>query len=449
MNFKKRLDRNADSQAALTEAKLRRGVCFGGKGSAPAAPDYTGAAREQAAASSEIATQQTWANRPTQNTPWGSTSWGTASAIDPATGQPVTQWTQNQTLDPALQSALDDQLAIQAGRSNLAGQFMNRVASDYSTPFNWQGAPGMAQTPDAQFTRAENLDKSRIGQTTQTTNEPAFADYRNKLAQASFERMQPGHQRAQEQLETQLVNQGLTRGSAAWNESLQQLQQAQAGERFNALEQSGNEQARMQQMLMGQQQQAFGQAGTIQQLQNAALQAQFGQNLGANAQNWQQMMQQAQFQNQNRQQFLAEEAMRRGMSLNEMNALLTGSQVGTPQMPSFMGASAGQAPNLLGAAQAQGNYDLGAAKLAGEESSNMWGGIGKMAGMAGMMMMSDRRLKSNVKRIGTHPLGIGVYSYTMFGRPGVGVMAQDLLAIRPDLVYTTPSGYLAVNYGGL
>jgi hypothetical protein len=43
----------------------------GGKGSAPAAPDYRGAAQEQAAASQALARQQNYANRPQINTPWG------------------------------------------------------------------------------------------------------------------------------------------------------------------------------------------------------------------------------------------------------------------------------------------------------------------------------------------------------------------------------------------
>jgi hypothetical protein len=48
-----------------------------------------------------------------------------------------------------------------------------------------------------------------------------------------------------------------------------------------------------------------------------------------------------------RQQALAEAMQQRNMPLNEMNALLTGQQVGMPQMPSFSQAAG---PNLLGAA---------------------------------------------------------------------------------------------------
>jgi hypothetical protein len=65
------------------------------------------------------------------------------------------------------------------------------------------------------------------------------------------------------------------------------------------------------------------------------------------------------------------------------------------------------------------------------------------------MKFSDARLKSNVVQIGVHPRGIGVYEYDIFGRRERGVMAQELLAVAPELVHTHPSGFMMVNYGGL
>ena len=115
------------------------------KGSAPKAPDYVGAAQLQGELSKEALNMQNYANRPVQNTPWGSTSWDTAKVVDPATGQEVTQWTQNTTLADPLKQALDQQLGLQQDRSNLAGSFMDRVSSEYSQPFDWQNLPGMAQ----------------------------------------------------------------------------------------------------------------------------------------------------------------------------------------------------------------------------------------------------------------------------------------------------------------
>jgi len=148
-----------------------------------------------------------------------------------------------------------------------------------------------------------------------------------------------------------------------------------------------------------------------------------------------------------RSQQIAEEAQRRGMPLNELNALLTQQQVNMPQ--GFAGApnstaAGAQANQALTAAQLQGNYQT--------QNQNDWGsglgGIASVAG-AGMKAYSDRRLKSNIVRIGEHSVGVGIYEYDIFDRHEIGVIAQELLAVRPDLVAVDSSGYLMVNYGGL
>jgi hypothetical protein len=76
-------------------------------------------------------------------------------------------------------------------------------------------------------------------------------------------------------------------------------------------------------------------------------------------------------------------------------------------------------------------------------------GLYGLAGTAGTaaMMFSDRRLKSNIERIGTHPLGIGVYEYDIFDRRERGVMADEVEAVMPEAVMLHPSGYKMVNYG--
>ena len=139
---------------------------MGGKSSAPAAPDYLGAATAQAAASEKATTAQNFANRPTINTPFGSQTWSTGQSVDPATGQDVTTWTQNTSLAPGLQSALDSQIGLQNDRSQLASGFMGRVANEYAQPFDYFNLPQMAgtsATPElssnvADYTRGLNTD---------------------------------------------------------------------------------------------------------------------------------------------------------------------------------------------------------------------------------------------------------------------------------------------------
>lgn len=64
---------------------------------------------------------------------------------------------------------------------------------------------------------------------------------------------------------------------------------------------------------------------------------------------------------------------------------------------------------------------------------------------------SDSRLKENVTRIGTTRHGLPFYTFSYRGRPEVyaGVMAQDVLEVRPDAVSVSESGYYAVDYGKL
>lgn len=403
---------------------------MGGKGSAPPPPDYTGAAREQAAASRELTDVQNWANRPTQNTPWGSTSWSAQAATDPASGKPITQWTQNTTINPELQAALNDQLAIQSGKSDLAQGFMGRVSNEYSNPFDWNNLPQMQSAGGPGRLQSGFNFGSDIPQ--------IDSGFRDQVAGQLMEKMQPVHDYQTRGMETKLANQGLRAGSEAYNRAMGQLGQQQAAERYNALDASGNEAQRLFGMQMQTAQQGYNQNLGAAQFGNQAATQQQALNQQA-----------AQFQNQLRQQAIAEQAQRRGMSLNEMNALLSGQQVAMPQMPNFNQAQRSETPQILNAVGQQYDAQLGAYN-AQQAGANALLGAGAQLGAAAMpFMFSDRRLKSDIKRVGTHAIGVGIYEYTMMGMPQRGVIAQEVQAVRPDLVKRHANGFLMVNYGGL
>lgn len=59
---------------------------------------------------------------------------------------------------------------------------------------------------------------------------------------------------------------------------------------------------------------------------------------------------------------------------------------------------------------------------------------------------SDRRLKSNIIKIGTHDTGIGVYEYDIRGKRERGVMADEVMEIMPEAVILGDDGYYRVNY---
>ena len=78
--------------------------------------------------------------------------------------------------------------------------------------------------------------------------------------------------------------------------------------------------------------------------------------------------------------------------------------------------------------------------------------VGTVAGGAGLykMLASDIRLKRNIQRIGTHVLGIGIYLFEyIWGEWSVGVMAQEVLSVKPDAVHLHPSGFMLVDFGNL
>ena len=105
--------------------------------------------------------------------------------------------------------------------------------------------------------------------------------------------------------------------------------------------------------------------------------------------------------------------------------------------------------DLLGAANAA-NANTVAANNASIASSNATkGGLFQLGGSA-LIAASDIRLKKNIKRIGTHALGIGIYAYDyIWDKSAIGVMAQEVLKVKPEAVIIMPNGYYAVNYGAL
>jgi hypothetical protein len=72
------------------------------------------------------------------------------------------------------------------------------------------------------------------------------------------------------------------------------------------------------------------------------------------------------------------------------------------------------------------------------------------------MVMSDRRLKHNVVRVGDHPLGIGLYLFDFkpefrTGCEGrqFGVMVDEVEAVMPQAVSVGANGYKVVDYAML
>lgn len=99
--------------------------------------------------------------------------------------------------------------------------------------------------------------------------------------------------------------------------------------------------------------------------------------------------------------------------------------------------------NMLSAFQGGAGSTTTSTPAMGPDNSAM-----QALGIAAMIasFFSDRRLKSNIKRVGTDPRGFGIYEYDLFGCRQRGVMADEIEKVMPAAV-TIDSGFKRVNYG--
>ena len=329
---------------------------MGGKSSND--PNYEELATLQGQLNEGVTRDQTYANRPTQYTPWGYTSWQANPYTDPGSGEQVTRWEQTQGLTPELQSLLNKQTAIQGGRADLAGGLVGRMQNEFGTPMNWDGLTPLQSTPQTQLT----LPQGGIDDPYQTRQAAEEAVYGQAMS-----RLQPQFDSRRQAMEIKLRNQGLSPGDEAYNAQMQSLGQQETDATNQALW-SANAAGR-------------DESGQMFDQMRDRSQTMYGQALGSNQQNFQQNMQSANYANQIRQQQMAEQMQQRGFSLNEINALLSGQQVGTPQMPNFSQASAAQPAPI---------YQAGVDQASSDAANNPWAGIMDLGGTLGGAYLMGR-----------------------------------------------------------
>lgn len=131
--------------------------------------------------------------------------------------------------------------------------------------------------------------------------------------------------------------------------------------------------------------------------------------------------------------------------------------------PGLAAADTIQIAPLMAAAQAAGGLPMDAAAqyagatggLLGQytttKQSQPWGQalLQGLSNGAQAAMMSDARLKEDIREVGITNAGLPVYTYRYKGEPTVhmGVMAQDVANSQPDALGPVIGGYMTVNYG--
>ena len=361
------------------------------------------------------------------------------------------------------------------------------------------GAPDWSSRTGQQ---AVAFDPSRM-------TEADFSADRQRVEDALMARMQPQFDAARDNLERNLANRGVRMGSDAYGKAYDTVNRAETDARFGAILNAGQEQSRLQglrfqdlarndqntmatwqsgqQLLDSQdaQRQAymaeqaglagFGNQAQAQQVdynnQNAMTQAQWneaqrqyanqmaGQQTAeqrqaidmenANATSaWMQNQQLLNSQDDARSREMQVQFALRNQPLNEINSLISGSQVATPN---FQVATPATIPTFDYAGAMQDNFSNQMAVYQ-QQAQDANATMGAVAGLAGSaVMLSDETLKTDIRKEG-RSMGQDIHSYRYKGEPPetrrFGVIAQKVAKTRPDAVKTV-GGKKAVDYGRL
>jgi hypothetical protein len=264
----------------------------------------------------------------------------------------------------------------------------------------------------------------------QLTNQSIGQNFGQGVTAQQLSNQAIGQNFGQGSTERQMANQAIGQNFGQGVTAQQMQNDAINANLANAMSAQGMNNAAMQQN--------YAQAGNIAGLYNSAAAQQYNQN-----------MQGAQFGNNASDQALARALQLRNQPINEINALMEGSQIQNPQFQGYTGANVNAAPTYQAVGDAA-NYGMniyGQRMAARNANVNA---VGQAVGTVGTAIaMSDMRLKSNIERVGTHANGVGVYEYDIDGHRERGVMAQEVLNVKPEAVLMGDDGFYMVNYGAL
>ena len=396
-----------------------------GKPKAPKPPDPKATAAAQTGTNISTAAANAFLNNVNQVGPDGSISYrqiGSQSITDPSTGTSyqIPQFEQRTELSPGGRRINRIGNETQLGLARLARSQTGRASDVLGSNLSFDGLP-------------EGGDPSRLGAgrgiATSYGNQAGYDRQRGRVEEALMSRLNPSLERDRENLRTQLSNQGIKLGSDAYDRGMQDFGQQSNDARMAAILGAGQEQNRLAALdrdraVFGNQaqQQRFGQRAVRMDAQNAAR---------ATAAN--------------------EALTLRNQPINEISALMSGSQVSQPQ---------------FGATQRNPIATTDYAGLVNQNFANQMGIYGQQMGAHQSMMgslfglggnigsaailASDRRVKDDVRKIGKTDDGQPLYSYRYKGalddgKKHIGLMAQDVQKRKPDAVVNM-GGILGVDY---
>jgi hypothetical protein len=449
-----------------------------GKPTAPTPPDPTATARAATGTNVSTAIANAQLGNVNQVTPAGSLDYsqsGTYNFTDPTTGSSydIPQFTATQSLTPIGQQTLDQtnqaklNLASIGNMSSaqlqqLLGQGIDLSHIPAGGNATWglgnigqaQGTINNSTGPQSTFADAGNV-------TTDYGPDTDFATSRANVENSLFQRVQSQNDRDLANLQAHLDAQGIRYGSPAYTAAMDNYQRGLTDQRLGITAQGGAEQ-KLQSDIAAQragfqnaaQQQAYQQAQGRGTFANSAQAAGFQQDaLRTQALNsalaQQQSQQESRFnaEQAQRAQALSEQYALRNQPLNEISALLSGSQVSNP---AFLNTNSAKIPttDVAGIINSSFTDSLNAYKQDSSNYNNLIGGL--FGGLAGIIK-SDVRAKENIHKMGSVMAGtpqkvaeLPIYQYSYKDDPAstthVGPLAQEVEKVDPGAVYADSGG---------
>lgn len=281
---------------------------------APSPPDPYQVSNAQTQSNEQTANYEAQLNRVNQYTPLGSSTW---NGTGPGASQTI-------TLTPQAQADLNNQLQQDQALSGLGFNLTDRAGQSLQGQVDASNLPSLSGGPGLLGHVQTGLDYSGAPQVPTDFN-AATKQAQDAVYNQATSRLDPQWQQAQEQLDSKLANQGVTQGSQAYQTAEDNFQR----QKTDAYNQANYSAVGAGNALEGQ---LYGQAlaGRQEGVNEANTQGQFAND--AQAQQYAQALQNAQFGNQARSQGLTEQTQLQMLPLNELNALRSQSQV---QMPTF------------------------------------------------------------------------------------------------------------------
>jgi hypothetical protein len=403
----------------------------------PDPPNPQATAAAQTATNVGTAVANANLNNVNQVTPAGNLTYSqTGSYTDPTSGQTVPQFTATQSLTPTGQSTFDINQLTQQQLAGTAYEQSLRLRNQFGTQFDpTTGAPAygdvstLSGAPQAQGTFADTGAAMRSF----ASNDPTLGSFgsapsiqqgyqhgddfsadRQRIEEGLMGRLNPSLAIERNKYEQQLADQGIQYGSPAYDNAMRNYSMQANDARFAAIAQGGQEQQRLSDISRqaGEfynkgQQQAYEQAKGRGEFANQAAQQQYEQAFGrgqfynaGQQQDYSQAAQRATFANaakaQNfgqastafnaanaaRNQYLQEQFSLRNQPINEISALLSGSQV---QSPNFLQTGTSTIPTTDVAGIINRNFDqqMAASNQQSATANNIIGGLFGFAGGLG------------------------------------------------------------------